>query len=259
MKVACFECGTAVEADDLDGAAEAFLRHARTRHEWPYPDEAIRTYARNFAEASERVHSETDRLAAIGRIEVQHVTAERVDDWLAFFDRDAFAGNPGWASCYCLEPHAPAPPERPERPWRETRSMMVELLRRGTSYGYLAYADGIPAGWVNASLRSDYRLYGEVEKGGPEPAAIVGVSCFVVAPPYRRHGIAAALLDRVVDDAAARGAAWIEAYPANAPDGSDAGHFRGPRAMYDARGFEPVEVRERYTVVRRPAAYFRAQ
>ena len=79
---------------------------------------------------------------------------------------------------------------------------------------------------------------------------MIGVSCFVIAPPFRRHGIAAALLDRVIADAAARGAAWIEGYPHNTPEASDPGHFRGPRSMYDARGFAPIQVREHDTVVR---------
>jgi GNAT superfamily N-acetyltransferase len=80
---------------------------------------------------------------------------------------------------------------------------------------------------------------------------VIGVSCFVIAPPFRRHGLAAALLDRVIADAATRGASWIEAYPHNQPESNDAAHFRGPRSMYDARGFAPVAVRERDTIVRR--------
>ncbi len=79
---------------------------------------------------------------------------------------------------------------------------------------------------------------------------MIGVSCFVIAPPFRRHGIASALLDRVIADASARGASWVEGYPHNAPEKGDAGRFRGPRSMYDARGFEPIEVREHDTVMR---------
>ena len=79
---------------------------------------------------------------------------------------------------------------------------------------------------------------------------MIGVSCFVIAPPFRRHGIASALLDRVIADAAGRGAAGIEAYPSNEPEESDAGHFCGPRSLYDGRGFEVIEVRERDTVMR---------
>src|SRR6185436_11708209 len=126
--------------------------------------------------------------------------------------------------------------------------------RSGTTFGYLAYVEGRPAGWVNASLRSDYGLYRNVDPDGPEPASVIGVSCFIVAPPFRRHGIASALLDRVIADAPARGASWIEGYPRNKPEENDANHFRGPRSMYDARGFEPVQVRERDTVMRRSVA-----
>lgn len=250
MRVECFECGAIVEAEGSEAVVDAFVAHANEKHAWAYPLASIREYARNYAEATERISDDTDPRPVIGEVVVHRVTEDRISDWLRFFDRDAFAGNPGWASCFCVEPHAPAPPERPERPWRESRSMMAGLLRSETSYGYLAYVDGAPAGWVNASLRSAYRLYGDVEQGGPTPGTVIGVSCFVVAPPYRRHGVASTLLDRVIEDAPARGAAWVEAYPFNAPAESDAGHFRGPRSMYDARGFEPVDVRERFTVVR---------
>ena len=80
------------------------------------------------------------------------------------------------------------------------------------------------------------------------------MSCFVVAPPYRRHRVASALLDRVIAHAPARGAAWIEGYPHNEPKPNDAAHFRGTRSMYDARGFQPIEVVNNYTVVRRAVA-----
>jgi len=74
------------------------------------------------------------------------------------------------------------------------------------------------------------------------------------ATPGRTRRTRSALLDRVAADASARGASWIEGYPLNKPEESDAGHFRGPRSMYDARGFEPIKVRERDTVVRLSAA-----
>ena len=81
-------------------------------------------------------------------------------------------------------------------------------------------------------------------------AEVVGVSCFIIAPPYRRHGLAGDLLDRVIRDAPERGAGWVEGYPLNDPEGSDAHNYRGPRSMYDERGFEPAEVRTADTIVR---------
>jgi GNAT superfamily N-acetyltransferase len=252
MNVKCFECDALIESDDLGAIADAFVAHGHQVHNWSYPEESIRNYARNYAEATERLTGGTERLSEIGDIIIHQVTNSRIDDWLCFFDHDAFAGNPSWASCYCLEPHVSATPEQPERAWRETRAAVAERLRIGTTFGYLAYVDDRPVGWVNASSRADYGLYQLVDPDGPEPSSVIGVSCFVIAPPFRRHGIASALLDHVIADASSRGASWIEGYPHNEPEESDAGHFRGLRSMYDARGFVPIEVRDSYTVMRRP-------
>src|SRR5262245_29287403 len=253
MHVKCFSCGASIESEDVDTIVAAFVSHGGEKHDWSYPEEALRNYARNYAEATERITGSTERLPTIAEVSVHPVTEDRIDDWLRLFDCDGFAGNPDWGSCYCLEPHIPASPELPERPWRETRATMVERLRHGTTFGYLAYVGGRAAGWVNASFRTEYGLFRRVDENGPAPQSVVGISCFVIAPPFRRHRVASALLDRVIADAAARGAQYVEGDPHNAPEANDAGHFRGDRSMYDARGFEPIEVNDRYTVMRRAA------
>jgi GNAT superfamily N-acetyltransferase len=145
------------------------------------------------------------------------------------------------------------------------------MLRGGRCFGYLAYVDDRPAAWVNASLRSDYALYrrgsdagpadagpadaGPADAGpadaGPADAEVVGISCFIVAPAYRRHGLATAMLERILADAAARGVAWVEAYPFNDPRDDDAANFRGPRRLFERYGFQPVEADGRHTVMRR--------
>src|SRR6185503_10536691 len=147
MKIECFGCDVPIEADDPDGVVDQFLAHARHSHQWSYPEDALRNYARNYAEATERVSSDVERLPEIAEVSVQPVTEERIADWLRFFDREGFAGNPNWASCYCLEPHDPPKPELPERPWRQTRAAMSERLRSGGTFGYLAYVEGRTAGW----------------------------------------------------------------------------------------------------------------
>ena len=133
MKVKCFGCDVLIEADNTDAVTDAFVAHGQQSHTWSYPEEAIRNYARNCAEATERLTGGTERLPEIGGITIHPVTRDRIDDWLKFFDHDAFAGNPDWASCYCLEPHRPVSPEQPERPWRETRATVADRLRGGTT------------------------------------------------------------------------------------------------------------------------------
>lgn len=249
MHLDCFECGATVEADALAKLGDRFLAHARAEHEWPYPDQGIR----NYAEATQRLAGSAERLPVLGEVTIHPVTEERLDDWVRFFDHDAFVGNPEWAACYCLEPHVAVeggPGEADGPHWSQNREAMLRRLRVGSSAGYLAYVDGRPAGWVNASRRAEYSLHPAADDD-PPGTEVIGVSCFIVAPPYRRHGLAAALLDRVLADAAERGAGWVEAYPFTEEREGDGGNFRGPRAMYDERGFEPIRTRARDTVVRR--------
>ena len=103
MKVKCFECSAAWEADDCESIVQAFMAHGRQKHALSYPEEAIQNYARNCGKAAERLIGGTERLSEIGRVTVNPVTEDRVDDWLRFFDHDAFAGNPDWDSCYWAE------------------------------------------------------------------------------------------------------------------------------------------------------------
>jgi GNAT superfamily N-acetyltransferase len=249
------QCGAAITADDLEALGDAFLFHVRSDHpDWPYPDRAVR----NYAAATQRLTGGSERLDELGAVEVHPVTEDRLDDWGAFFDHDAFVGTPEWAACYCAEPHL-LDPSRPDlaeegRSWEQNRATMQDLLRTGRSHGYLAYVDGRAAGWVNASKRSDYALFRQGPGADVDDGDVIGLSCFVIAPPYRRHGLAGKLLDRVLADAPSRGVAWIEAYPFSGAVPEEGKNFRGHRSLYDERGFAVVEERERYLVMRRPAA-----
>lgn len=248
MWVECFEKDARFDGDDAETLAQELLEHVRANHDVRYPDDEIRLWARNFADASVRASGPTERVLSIGSIEVHPVTEERIGDWLRLFDHDAFPDNPDWGSCYCLHPHTG---DVPERPWRDIRAEMVERLRSGATLGYLAYVDGAPAGWVNASYRSTYAKYDGIDPDGPAADTVLGVSCFVIAPPFRRHGVSSALLDRVLDDGRSRGAHYIEGYPRSAEHEDDTSSFCGPRTMFERRGFSPVEEHGRFTVVRR--------
>ncbi len=249
VRAECFACDAAIEAEDVKTICDLFVAHGQSDHDWSHPEQAVRNYAQNFAEVAERQTGGTERLTEIGGITVHPVTEERLDDWLRFFDNEAFADNPEEGSCYCLSPHDPETDE-PELLWTVKRAAMIERIRTRGTFGYLAYVDDNPAGWVNASARSDYGLFASVDPDGPDPSTVIGVSCFVIAPAFRKHGVASHLLDRVIEDAPSRGASWIEGYPRDEPFTTHS--FRGPKSMYDARGFEVIETRDRDTVVRLP-------
>lgn len=250
MRTGCIVCDHIVEADELEALGDAFLAHVRAEHDLPYPDQAVR----NYAEATQRLTGSAVRRDRIGTVEVRPVTSDRIDDWLELFDHRGFVGKPEWAACYCLEPHEldPQAGEREMAHWSDNRAAMVERLHAGRAFGYLAYVDDVPAGWVNASIRGDYALYRRGEGAEPADDQVVGISCFVVAPPYRQHGVSRALLDRVLADAVGRGATWVEAYPFTG-DADGPQSFRGSRSFFESSGFEQVVERARDVVMgRRP-------
>src|SRR5262249_34220786 len=195
MKVKCFGCDALIEADDSDAIVDAFVAHGQESHTWSYPEEAIRNYARNYADATQRLTGGTERLSEIVDISVYPVTRDRIDDWLRFFDHDAFAGNPDWASCYCLEPHVPATPEHPEPAWRERRATVRDRLGGEWPSGFPASAAARPLGGSMPPPPPAYGLSRHVDPTGPAPTPVIGISCFAIPPPFRLHGVASALLD----------------------------------------------------------------
>lgn len=242
----CDGCTTLVTAPDLEAFSDAYLAHVRTVHpEWPFPDLAIR----NTAEATQRLTGPTERLESIGPVTVEAVTADRIEDWLAFFDHDAFAGNPVDAVCYCAGPHLPAG-QAGRQPWRRNREFMIELFRSGAAHGYLAYVDDRPAGWVNASRRAACPQF---RTGDPTDDRTIAITCVGIAPPCRGHGLADPLIGRVIADAPGRGAGWIEAYPFADQTGVDEDNWRGALSVLTRFGFEQAGAREDLQVLRRPA------
>jgi GNAT superfamily N-acetyltransferase len=240
-------CEAVLEAEDLEAYGKVGLAHVRAEHpELPYDDMAVS----NTFEGDARMTGGSERLDTIGEVEIHEVTEERLDDWLDFFDHDMAVGTPHFSACYCLEPHELNPGELrpPPRRWTERREEMIGLLRRGHAFGYLAYVDGRPAGWVNASIRGNTTLF---RRGDDQDATTATVACFAIARPYQGHGLAPQLLARVVADAAGRGAEAVEAYPSNPGVGTEP-NFRGPRKMFEAAGFQEVKIRTFDTVVRRP-------
>jgi hypothetical protein len=106
---------------------------------------------RNYLEAEERLSDATERLPHVGTVEVHDANAERLDDLLQFFDRDTFAGNPAWASCYCMCHHVVGSGENwMQRSAAQNRGDLIARIRSGATTGLLAYADGRLAAWVNA-------------------------------------------------------------------------------------------------------------
>jgi GNAT superfamily N-acetyltransferase len=180
-------------------------------------------------------------------MEICALTPERADDFFEFFDHRAFADNPFWKGCYCTFFHRPVQISIEEAKLRPRRREQARsLIREGVLQGYLAYDEaGCPIGWCNANRKTAYARLGA---HAPQDEDVLAVVCFVVDPAQRRRGIARALLERVLLDAADMGLRWVEAYP-SARARSESGNYHGPLELYESFGF--LKVPGRKLVVRK--------
>jgi ribosomal protein S18 acetylase RimI-like enzyme len=196
--------------------------------------------------------AETARLDAIGQIEIHDVTPERVGDYQAFFDHEAFRDFPNWQFCYCMETHRTQNDEEwALRTADDNRRDMSDAIEGRTVTALLAYVDGNPVGWCNYGETT--HLSGVMHRFGLDGADHVGVgsvACFVISSRYRGHGVASRLLDAAIERLREKGVRTIEAYPSRTGQSAQA-HYRGPLSMFLRAGFEPYRETERYIVVRK--------
>jgi len=196
-------------------------------------------------------------------IVVERLSPATREDYLAFFDHErgpAFSDNPEWARCYCQFYRIPRALDWKAFTADQNRVAAGASIACGEAEGYLAKVGGETVGWMHAAPR--HKLPHAFERLRVEPpdidvppreAAIV--VCFVIAPAWRRRGVAAALLDAALVDLAARGIAIVDAFPFKAGDSvSPVDHYHGPAALFASRGFAPIGGNDDVTVVRRRLA-----
>lgn len=140
------------------------------------------------------------------------LTPKRWPDLAALFGPSGAMGG-----CWCMW-------------WRVTRAEFERLHAAGRQRafkkiveatkippGILAYASGRPIGWCAVSPRPEYPVLDRsrvLKRVDDQP--VWSITCFFVAPAYRRRGMLAALLKAAIDFAARNGATIVEGYPVEA-------------------------------------------
>lgn len=193
-------------------------------------------------------------------ISVVRLSPSTQDDYLAFFDHErgpAFSDNPEWARCYCQFYRTARVLDWKAFTGAQNRVAASASIDAGEAEGYLAKAGSETAGWLHAAPR--HKLPHCFERLGVAPAPIevppqdaAVIVCFVIAPSWRRRGVAAALLDGALADLADRGIACVDAFPFKAGDSVVAAdHYHGPASLFASRGFVPIAETDSLTVVRK--------
>ena len=121
---------------------------------------------------------------------------------------------------------------------------MRSLVRGGDEPGLLAYADGVPVGWVSVGRRDNFGQLMRSPQYRPhdDDHQVFAIVCFYVEPRSKRSGVGSALLDAAIEWARGQGATAIEAYPNSIPD------FMGRIEAFERRGFTRIRVGKRLIV-----------
>jgi GNAT superfamily N-acetyltransferase len=241
-------CGERLEGADDAALFDAIRRHSDTAHaDRAIPDAAIQ----HLIEARRGMQEWDGRIRQLpGAPVVRTLTPALLDDYLKFFDKVAFADNPAWADCYCLMPHYEAD-DWDTRTAAENRADKIALIERGEAHGHMAYVAGQPAGWCSAAPRTTLPWVTDNPEFACDDAEAVGaIVCFVVAPSYRRQGLATRLLEAACEEFRTRGLRIAEAYP-TAATRSEAGAYHGPLEMYLEAGFQRIREAGQHTLVRK--------
>ncbi len=183
---------------------------------------------------------------------VKPLSPQLIKYFLHFFDNIAFTDNPDWSGCYCQFYHHPGSIKE----WGETskeqkRSASEKLILEGRMKGFLAYVNNQPVGWCNVNSRDVYsNIPCEDESKEDTIDKIASIVCFVIAPSYRKKGIARFLLQQAMINLRENGFKWLESYPRKG-ELSDAHSYHGPVSLYYSEGFFVVNETDASMVMRR--------
>jgi GNAT superfamily N-acetyltransferase len=173
---------------------------------------------------------------AVGPIEVVPATPERWPDVVTIM------GGNGDKGCWCQAPRGRAVGYGRAEPGSRPAALRSHL-EEDPPAGLLAYVDGEVAGWCGFGPRERLpRLVRSKTIPKVDDLPVWSILCFLVRVGYRRRGVAAALLDGVVDLARRSGAPGVEAYPID-PEGGrvDVGFgYVGVTPMFERAGFRRV-------------------
>ena len=170
-------------------------------------------------------------------IDVVPATADRWPDVVTLL------GGNGDKGCWCQAPRGRAVGYGKAAPGSRREALRAQVADDDPPPGMLAYVDGAVAGWCGFGPRPDLpRLVRSRTIPKVDDQAVWSILCFNVRPGYRRRGVAAALLDGVIELARRSGAPGLEAYPIDPEGGRVDTSFGyvGVTPMFERVGFRRV-------------------
>ena len=167
------------------------------------------------------------------------VVPATVDRWA---DVVTLLGRSGDRGCWCQAPRGLVAGGAATEPGARRKALRAQLDDDPPA-GMLAYIDDEVAGWCGFGPRPKLpRLVRSRTIPTIDDRPVWSILCFNVRVGYRRRGVAAALLDGVIEFARRSGAPGLEAYPIDPGGGRVDTSFGyvGVTSMFERAGFRRV-------------------
>ncbi|HEX5825817.1 MAG TPA: GNAT family N-acetyltransferase [Candidatus Limnocylindrales bacterium] len=151
-------------------------------------------------------------------------------------------GGNGDVGCWCQAPRGRAAGYGKARPGARREALRAQMDEEPPP-GMLAYVDGEVAGWCGFGPRPSLpSLVNSRTIPRIDDKPVWSILCFNIRVGYRRRGVAAALLNGVIDYARRSGAPGVEAYPIDPEGGRVNANFGyvGVTPMFEKAGFRRV-------------------
>lgn len=183
-------------------------------------------------------------------IQFQKLTPQMADEFLHYFENDAFPENDPRSSCYCLESHLSNESEYTSAEVR--RGKAKELIHQGIMTGYLIYDENRIIGWCNAGDKMDYLPIcknNEFQTDDCKKGKIKILYCIDIAPDYQGKGIANLVMEKFLSDAKEEGYSYVEGYPF--VDENYIYQYHAPIRLYKKYGFKLYAQKSYFYIMRK--------
>lgn len=187
------------------------------------------------------------KVQEVKKWEFHPLTPERWDDF-----EQLFGPNGACAGCWCAW-FLMTNKEFTASGKEGHKTAMRTIVQSGVEPGLIAYADGIPAGWVALAPREAYkRLATSKLLGAVDGQSVWVISCFYIFRDYRHQGLMEKLITAAIVYARGKGVKILEAFPVEAKEKiSHLSLFTGKADVFYRLGFELVVQRESRPILRK--------
>jgi GNAT superfamily N-acetyltransferase len=183
----------------------------------------------------------------VQKFEFFPLTSQRWDDF-----ETLFGPNGACAGCWCMW-FLMTGKEFSAARKEGHKNAMRTLVQSGFEPGLIAYADGIPAGWVALAPRESYkRLENSKILAAVDDQLVWVISCFFIHRDYRRQGMMEKLIAAAIEYARNKKIKILEAFPLDVHEKtSSTSLFAGKASVFYQLGFEQVAMRDNRPILRK--------